>query len=120
MKKTSITSIIAALILCVAIALIGCDSTGNSSFDITGSWKSVGEEGPGQAQPGAIVAFNGQNCNLYSPQDTYGFYKDGDQYRLDVTGLLGGNLSYTVKVIDNSTIELYNGDELKAKLQRVS
>ena len=39
-------------------------------FSIEGKWKSVGESGFGQAQPGAIVAFDGTNCNFFSPKDT--------------------------------------------------
>ena len=51
-----------------------------SGLTIEGKWKSTGSYGFGQAQPGAIVAFDGINCNFFSPQDTYAFYPDGDWY----------------------------------------
>lgn len=76
------------------------------SYDITGKWKSVGDSGFGQAQPGAIVVFDGNNCNFYSPKDTYAFYKEGDRYILDITSVLGENLSQTVNIIDDNNIEI--------------
>lgn len=76
------------------------------SYDITGKWKSVGESGFGQAQPGAIVVFDGNNCNFYSPNDTYAFYKEDDRYVLDVTSVLGESLSQTVNIIDDDNIEI--------------
>jgi hypothetical protein len=81
-----------------------------SDFAIEGKWKSVGDHGFGQAQPGAIVVFDGVNCNFYSPQDTYAFYEDGGGYRLDVTSLLfAENLSFAVKLIDRDQIEIDYG-----------
>lgn len=81
--------------------------TGTGSFSIEGKWKSVGSEGFGQAQPGSIVYFDGANCNFFSPQDTYAFYKSGSSYVLDVTSYLTSqNLSFTVNVIDNNNIEV--------------
>lgn len=76
------------------------------SFDIIGKWKSVGDDGFGQAQPGAIVIFDGSRCNFFSPSDTYAFYKDGDRYVLDITGALGGSMSQTVNIIDENNIEV--------------
>lgn len=76
------------------------------SYDITGKWKSVGESGFGQAQPGAIVVFDGNNCNFYSPNDTYAFYKEDDRYVLDITSVLGESLSQTVNIIDDDNIEV--------------
>lgn len=76
------------------------------SYDITGKWKSVGDSGFGQAQPGAIVVFDGNNCNFYSPKDTYAFYKEDDRYILDITSVLGESLSQTVNIIDNDNIEI--------------
>ena len=57
----------------------------DGSFALNGKWKNVSSAGIGQAQPGAIIVYYGKNCNFLSPQDTYVFYKDGDNYRLDVT-----------------------------------
>ena len=76
------------------------------SYDITGKWKSVGDSGFGQAQPGAIVVFDGNNCNFYSPNDTYAFYKEDDRYVLDITSVLGESLSQTVNIIDDDNIEI--------------
>ena len=89
------------------------------NFVIEGKWKSVGSYGFGQAQPGAIVIFNGNNCNFFSPQDTYAFYQDGDNYRLDTTSFLSTDtLSFTVKTIDADHIDVYYGDNV-TELERV-
>lgn len=76
------------------------------SYDITGKWKSIGDNGFGQAQPGAIVIFDGNRCNFYSPNDTYAFYKEDDRYVLDITSVLGESLSQTVNIIDDDNIEI--------------
>ena len=102
-----------------AIQLSGSpDSSNVQGFSIIGTWKSVGEEGVGQAQPGAIIVFADYECNLFSPRDTYALYKDGDTLRLDATGLLGGTLECSVIVVDNDHIELYSGSII-TYLQRV-
>ena len=77
-----------------------------ASYDITGKWKSVGDSGFGQAQPRAIVVFDGNNCNFYSPKDTYAFYKEDDRYVLDITSVLGESLSQSVNIIDDDNIEV--------------
>ena len=77
-----------------------------NNFSIEGKWKSVGSYGFGQAQPGAIVVFDGNNCNFYSPNDTYAFYKEDDRYVLDITSVLGESLSQTVNIIDDDNIEI--------------
>jgi hypothetical protein len=105
----------------------GADNTGIpnedapdlSSFDIRGTWKSIGETGTGQAQPGAIVNFSDHECNLYSPRDTYALYMDGGKLKLDATGLLGGTPSFTVTVIDNDNIVLDPGSSHETTLRRV-
>ncbi|MCF0239081.1 MAG: hypothetical protein HUJ62_01300, partial [Streptococcus gallolyticus] len=93
----------------------------NSNFKIEGKWKSVGTWGVGQAQPGSIVTFDGKNCNLVSPSDTYAFYKQGNGYILDATtALFSQNTSFNVKIIDNNNIELSAGSGTNVtKLQRV-
>ncbi|MCL2782414.1 MAG: hypothetical protein FWD80_00345 [Propionibacteriaceae bacterium] len=73
-----------------------------ASFSIVGTWLVVGNQGFGQAQPGAIVMFNGTQCNIYSPQDTY-LYSNG---KLSITGLLGGNFSFLVNYKDDNDIDL--------------
>lgn len=77
-----------------------------ASYDITGKWKSVGSSGFGQAQPGAIIVFDGNNCNFYSPNDTYAFYLDGNRYVLDITSLLGESLSFSVNIVDDDNIDI--------------
>lgn len=79
------------------------------NFYIEGKWKNVGDDGFGQAQPGAIVAFDGTHCNYYSPYDTYAFYYDDSNYRLEVVGLLGDTCSFTVNIVDNDNIEVIDG-----------
>jgi len=73
-----------------------------ASFSIVGTWQVVGNQGFGQAQPGAIVMFNGTQCNIYSPQDTY-MYSNG---KISGTGLLGGNWSFLVNYKDDNDIDL--------------
>ncbi len=90
-----------------------------SNFDIRGKWKNVGTYTFGQVQSGAIVVFDGKNCNVYSPQDTYAFYKDGDSYTLDCTSLLfSETLSFKVKIVDKDNIHIYYGSNY-LELKRV-
>ncbi len=89
-----------------------------NNFSIEGKWKSVGSYGFGQAQPGAIVAFDGTNCNFFSPSDTYAFYADGDDYRLECTSFMStSTAAFTVKIIDSDHIDVYYGDNV-TELQR--
>lgn len=78
-----------------------------NNFKIEGKWKNVGTNTFGQAQKGAIVVFNGTNCNLFSPVDTYGFYKKGEDYLLDCTSPFGDTVSFKVKLIDKDHIDIY-------------
>ena len=90
-----------------------------SNFIIEGKWKNIGEETVGQIQAGSIVAFDGKNCNVYSPADTYAFYKNGENYRLDCTSMLfSDTLSFTVKIVDDNHIDLYTGGRY-IELERV-
>jgi len=83
-----------------------------SDFSLVGTWKNTGSSGFGQAQPGAIVVFDGANCNFFSPRDTYAFYEDGGSYRLDTTSFLfAETLSFTVKIIDKDQIEVNTGSD---------
>ena len=114
-KKAILRIAIMMMVSIIAISMSAC-----GGFKIEGSWKQVGDNTWGQAQPGAIVNFtsNGQ-ANLFSPVDSYAFYKEGSDYRLDVTGLLGGTSSFTVRVINNNEIELLQGSEVMVALKRV-
>ena len=107
-KRPIWVAVIAALVIVIVAVILKACSGG--SFSIEGEWKSTGATGFGQAQPGAIVVFDGKNCNFYSPSDTYAFYKSNGQYVLDITGLLfAENLSFTVDVIDRNHITITNG-----------
>ena len=90
-----------------------------SDFTIEGKWKSVGDYGFGQAQSGAIVVFDGSNCNFFSPQDTYALYQDGDTYKLDVTSFMSTDtLTFTIKTVDNNHIDVFYGGQI-TELQRM-
>ena len=90
-----------------------------SGFSIEGKWKSIGDSGFGQAQPGAIVAFDGTNCNFFSPKDSYTLYQDGDTYKLDVTSyLFADTLTFTVNTIDEDHIVITSGQTV-TELERV-
>lgn len=81
-----------------------------SDFVIEGSWLSVGSEGFGQAQPGLTVAFDGTHCNFFSPYDTYAFYQENGQWKLDCTSFLfAETLSFSVEIIDADSINVYYG-----------
>lgn len=80
------------------------------TFSIVGSWESTGSEGFGQAQPGTTVTFDGTHCNFFSPYDTYAFYQDGGQWKLDCTSVLfSQTLTFAVEVIDANSINVYSG-----------
>lgn len=79
-------------------------------FVIEGSWLSVGSGGFGQAQPGMTVTFDGTHCNFFSPYDTYAFYQDDGQWKLDCTSFLfSETLTFKVEVIDMDSINVYYG-----------
>ena len=115
---SGLKTVIVLLILFMIIQLTSCSVA--TEFSIEGKWKSVGEEGFGQAQPGVIVVFNGQNCNFLSPKDTYGFTKEDDgTYRLDVTSwLFSAPMSFDVEVVDNDHI-IITGTSKTTELERV-
>ena len=90
-----------------------------NNFSIIGKWKNVGTYTYGQAQKGSIIVFDGANCNFFSPNDTYAFYKDGDNYRLDCTSPLADTVSFTVKIVDENNIDIVNGSNI-VELKRVN
>ena len=123
-----ITAISMALIMIVFLVACSASNSGsqingdvqmNTDFSIVGTWKNVGESTHNQMQKGAIISFDGKNCNVVSPQDTYALYKDGGSYRLDCTSLLGGTVSYTVEIIDNDNIHLITPVNTVIELKRV-
>ncbi|MCL2654818.1 MAG: hypothetical protein FWD65_03855 [Coriobacteriia bacterium] len=114
MKVKKLT-IIGICLLAAALLLAGC---GLQPFDIQGSWKVTGGQGFDQAQVGGVVTFSNGHCNIYSPFDSYALTKSGSDYQLSITGVLGGDSSYTVKVTDNNRISVYDGGQLVAEMQR--
>lgn len=90
-----------------------------SDFSIVGSWKSVGDWGFGQAQPGATVTFDGEHCNFYSPYDTYHFYQEDGKWKLSCKNVLWQDVvDFTVEIIDNDNINIYYGSSSVTKLKR--
>ncbi len=89
------------------------------NFSIEGKWKNVGEGTWGQMQEGAIIVFDGVNCNVFSPMDTYAFYDDGSGYVLDCTSPLGDTVDLDVDVVSDNEIILTVGDNT-IELARVS
>ena len=90
-------------LLFITVTLTAC---GSSKFSIEGKWKNTGTATYNQIQSGSIIVFNGNECNVLSPRDTYALSKEGDKYRLDLTALLGGDVSLYINVVDNDHIEL--------------
>lgn len=82
------------------------------NFSIFGTWKNTGSYTYGQAQSGAIIVFDGSRCNFLSPSDTYAFYAEDDHYRLDCTSPLGDTVSFTVRIIDENHIDIFNGQNI--------
>ena len=115
--KTRRTLCLCIILILLSLLLTACGGNKLSGtmdgFTIEGKWKSIGSYGFGQAQPGAIVVFNGTNCNFFSPQDTYAFYQDGNNYKLETTSFMSTDtLSFTVKIIDFDNIQIYRGENI--------
>ena len=89
------------------------------NFSIEGKWKNVGTDTWGQMQEGAIIVFDGVNCNVFSPMDTYAFYDDGSGYVLDCTSPLGDTVDLDVDVVNENEIILSVGNST-IELARVS
>ena len=106
--------------VCICLAVLSLAGCGSSPFTIEGKWKNVGDFTFGQVQKGAVVVFDGKKCNVVSPADTYAFYKDGDDYKLECTTLLfSQTLTFIVEVEDNDHIKVYNGSHY-LEMSRVS
>lgn len=93
----------------------------NEEFSIIGSWKSVGNYGFGQAQPGAIVIFGPKHCNFYSPNDTYTFSYVGNTGELKcINWIFRDDVEvFSVDIIDNDNITITHGKEYTTVLERV-
>ena len=109
-SNTKITISIGSVVIIIGVILIVIFMGGNSSFAIEGKWKNTGTDGYGMAQPGTIIAFDGEHCNFYSPSDTYAFYKDESGYHFDLTSfLIGESKSFSVTVVNNDHIKIHSG-----------
>ncbi|MDR1642743.1 MAG: hypothetical protein LBT59_23885 [Clostridiales bacterium] len=99
----------------------------DEKFSIEGKWLQTGEDTHGQIQKGSIIKFDGYNCNVWSPIDTYAFYQEGGEFNLNISGFLFGDvMTYKVIIIDNDNIELrpgdnsrYNTGNFRVRLKRV-
>lgn len=92
-----------------------------AQFSILGSWKSVGAQGFGQAQPGVTVTFSEDKVNFYSPSDTYRLYESDGYLMLDCTNVLWGDtLTFTVSVHDDDHMTIYTGSSATTtELERI-
>lgn len=88
------------------------------NFKLEGTWCNIGNGTFGQIDKASVVVFDGSHCNVYSPGDTYAFYSEGDHYTLQVTGLLGGDHTFSVYTVDKDHMDLINGSNL-IELERV-
>ena len=87
-------------------------------FKIEGQWERTGDNRFGQFDSEEIVFFNGENCNIVRPFDTYSFKKSGKEYVLTVSSLLKDTFTFKVRVIDRDHIEISNGGQM-IEFQRV-
>lgn len=91
-----------------------------NKFNLKGTWKSVGSYGFGQAQPGALVTFDGTYCNFYSPRDTYALYQNNGKLTFDVTSFLfRENLTFEVQIVDDNNIKIIYDPSHITELKRV-
>lgn len=116
---TTAARVLALLLAAVlALSLTGCAF--EEEFQIEGNWKSVGEDSWGVVSKGSAVTFTGEHTNLYSPLDTYVLYTEGEDVKLTVTGMMGGDTTFTVNIVDDDNIELTQQGEVVLALKRVS
>lgn len=115
--RTKYPRTIAAL---CALVLALFTLSGCGSFDIQGTWQSVGSGTWGQVVgKGATVTFDKTTCSLFSPRDTYLLEKNSDgTYKLTVTGLLGMGGEFTVTTEGNDHMTLKSGD-ITLELKRI-
>lgn len=131
MTLISVTILIIVILIAVVCSIFGKNSgngdNSNSvksnyldSFSIEGTWKNVGNTTCAQIQEGSIVNFDGSNCNVYSPNDTYAFYEADGVYHLDCTSpFASDSLCFTVNIVDSDNIELISSGSTVIKLCRV-
>lgn len=92
----------------------------DTEVSLVGVWQSIGESGFGQAQPGAIVTFDADTCNFYSPNDTYELYQQDGRIILECTSyIFSETLTFDVDVIDDDNIVISYGSTVTT-LSRVN
>ena len=95
------------VVLLITLLFSAC----SSSFTLIGKWKNTGTDTFGQIQENSVLIVDETYCNLYSPKDTYAFYKENGGYKLDISSyFFGESLSFSVNVIDNNHIEISRGN----------
>lgn len=101
-----------AAIMCLSLGGCGEQMETAAWIDVTGIQS--------ETYNGRTVTFTSDgHCALWSPYDSYSISAaDDGQFILSIIGILGGNPQYTVKMIDNDTIDLYLGGEVEFKLSR--
>lgn len=89
-------------------------------FVLLGDWTQTYGKGSWAAYNGRTITFSSDGyCALWSPLDSYSMSVVSDnQFVLSITGVLGGNPQYTVKIIDNDTLEIYLGSDVEFELSR--
>ena len=118
--KTKLLAVLLIAVLAVTLTGCGAQKKADRGFELTGTWKSVGARGFGQAQPGALVAFDGSKCNFCSPYDTYALYRNNGKLVLDITSFFfAENLTFEVQVLDADRIRVLYGGSAAAELKRV-
>ena len=93
-----------------ATAGAGGNSASDAPFVLEGtSWKQTYGAGTWESYNGRTIKFSKDgHCALWSPYDTYEVLNmTEDSFDLSITGLIGGNPIYHVKIVDDSTLELY-------------
>lgn len=93
-------------------------SFSQKEFTIEGKWQNVGSMSGWMVDRGSVIVFDGSYCSIYSPMDTYTFAKNGNQYLLTVSGMIGGVITFDVTIQDNDHITLAD-DGIVFELQRV-
>ena len=92
----------------------------DTEFSLVGTWQSVGDTGFGQAQPGAIIRFDEDTCNFYSPNDSYVLYQRDGQVYLECTSyIFAETLTFPVDASDPNLVRITYGGTVTT-LQRVN
>ncbi|MBQ1332127.1 MAG: lipase family protein [Lachnospiraceae bacterium] len=91
----------------------------DTDVSLVGTWQSVGSTGFGQAQPGAIIRFDADTCNFYSPNDSYVLYESEGQVYLECTSyIFAETLTFRVDASDPNLVLITYGGTVTT-LQRV-